>query len=80
MCIASNLVDPSAMTTEWEDIGGMEDIIEDIKETVILPFNCQKLCSGSMLLQPPKGRSTLMFDLLDLFIVQTMRGLVTKYI
>lgn len=55
MCIASNLVDPSAMTTEWEDIGGMEDIIEDIKETVILPFNCQKLCSGSMLLQPPKG-------------------------
>ena len=57
LCIASNLVDPQSMHTTWEDIGGMEETVEEIQEAVILPFTCQKILGGSLLLQPPKGRS-----------------------
>ncbi|XP_074648262.1 outer mitochondrial transmembrane helix translocase-like [Tubulanus polymorphus] len=55
LCIAANLVDPLAMVTSWEDIGGLEETIEDIQETVILPFKRRDLFSGSSLLTAPKG-------------------------
>jgi len=43
------------MVTSWEDIGGLEEIIDEIQESVILPFKRQDLFMGSQLLQPPKG-------------------------
>ena len=55
LCIASNLVDPLSMVTSWEDIGGLEETIREIQETVILPFKRKDLFAGSQLLQPPKG-------------------------
>ncbi|CAH1794054.1 unnamed protein product [Owenia fusiformis] len=55
LCIASNLVDPLSMVTSWDDIGGLDDIIQEIKETVIWPFQRQDLFRSSQLLQPPKG-------------------------
>nr|KAG5702777.1 hypothetical protein BaRGS_003651 [Batillaria attramentaria] len=54
LCIASNLVDPVSMEISWQDIGGLEDVIRDIKETVILPFQKAHLFRHSSLLQPPK--------------------------
>ncbi len=59
MCIASNLVDPLSMLTSWEDIGGLDEVIEEIHETVLLPFTNRKLFSKSSLLQPPKGTRTV---------------------
>lgn len=55
LCIASNLIDPSSMVITWEDIGGLDDVVQEIKETVILPFARRDLFLGSALLQPPKG-------------------------
>jgi len=55
MCIASNLVDPLSMVTSWDDIGGLDSTIQDIKETVILPFSRSELFSNSSLIESPKG-------------------------
>lgn len=56
LCIASNLVDPQSMEISWERIGGLDDVVQDIQETVILPFRRADLFRHSKLLQPPKGR------------------------
>ncbi|KAK3606626.1 hypothetical protein CHS0354_011959 [Potamilus streckersoni] len=55
LCIASNLVDPVAMKTVWDEIGGLEEVVESIKETVIFPFRRADLFSTSSLIQAPKG-------------------------
>ncbi|KAL5017997.1 hypothetical protein ScPMuIL_003719 [Solemya velum] len=55
LCIASNLVDPLSMAVSWENIGGLEDIIQEIQETVIFPFKRRELFLNSNLLQAPKG-------------------------
>ncbi|XP_067673292.1 outer mitochondrial transmembrane helix translocase-like [Haliotis asinina] len=55
LCIASNLVDPLSIDISWEDIGGLDNLVKDIKETVILPFTHSDLFRNSQLLQPPKG-------------------------
>jgi ATP-dependent 26S proteasome regulatory subunit len=61
MCIACNLVHEPDINTSWQDIGGLEDTIRDIQQTVILPFKHHSLFSGSKLLQPPKGSSNTQF-------------------
>ena len=55
LCIAANLVDPLSMTVSWEDIGGLEDVIEQIQDTVIFPFRRRDLFARSQLVQAPKG-------------------------
>lgn len=55
LCIAANLLDPNSLSVEWGSIGGLETIIDDIQETVILPFKHHRLFRNSSLLQPPKG-------------------------
>ncbi|XP_067927866.1 outer mitochondrial transmembrane helix translocase-like [Watersipora subatra] len=55
LCIASNLVDTNTITIEWKDIGGLQHIIEEINEVIILPFTRPDLFRSSALLQPPKG-------------------------
>jgi SpoVK/Ycf46/Vps4 family AAA+-type ATPase len=55
LCIASNLVDPLSMVTDWDDIGGLAETIQEIKETIIMPFQHHSLFVGSGLVQPPKG-------------------------
>lgn len=55
MVIAANLVDPLMMPISWDSIGGLDDIITDIKENVVLPFKNQGLFTQSVLLSPPKG-------------------------
>lgn len=48
------LVFPFQVT--WSDIAGLDDVITDLKDTVILPIKKKYLFENSRLLQPPKGR------------------------
>ncbi|RVE68612.1 hypothetical protein OJAV_G00093400 [Oryzias javanicus] len=53
--IASHLVDPQSIKVSWKDVAGLEDIINELQDTVILPFQKRHLLPGSKLFQPPKG-------------------------
>uniref|UniRef100_A0A8C6LFL5 Outer mitochondrial transmembrane helix translocase n=1 Tax=Nothobranchius furzeri TaxID=105023 RepID=A0A8C6LFL5_NOTFU len=55
MSIAAHLVDPLSMQIAWRDIAGLDDVITELKETVILPVQKRHLFQKSRLLQPPKG-------------------------
>uniref|UniRef100_A0A8C6SHY7 Outer mitochondrial transmembrane helix translocase n=1 Tax=Neogobius melanostomus TaxID=47308 RepID=A0A8C6SHY7_9GOBI len=55
MSIAAHLVDPLSMQITWRDIAGLDEVITELKETVILPVQKRHLFKGSRLLQPPKG-------------------------
>ncbi|MEE6485511.1 hypothetical protein FKM82_014311 [Ascaphus truei] len=55
MSIAAHLVDPLSMLVKWKDIAGLDDVITDLKDTVILPIRKKHLFENSRLLQPPKG-------------------------
>lgn len=43
------------MQITWRDIAGLDEVITELKETVILPVQKRHLFLGSRLLQPPKG-------------------------
>jgi ATP-dependent 26S proteasome regulatory subunit len=66
MMIAGHLVDPAAIPISWEDIAGLEDVIQELRETVILPIQKKELFADSLLTQPPKG--IVVIFLLVLFI------------
>ncbi|TNN09054.1 ATPase family AAA domain-containing protein isoform 3 [Schistosoma japonicum] len=56
VCVAVNLVDPKALNTTWNSIGGLDSIINEIKHCVLEPLQAKRLLSiNSRLLQPPKG-------------------------
>nr|XP_006625621.1 PREDICTED: ATPase family AAA domain-containing protein 1-A-like [Lepisosteus oculatus]XP_015196813.1 PREDICTED: ATPase family AAA domain-containing protein 1-A-like [Lepisosteus oculatus] len=55
MNIASHLVDPRSMKVTWRDIAGLDEVITELQDTVILPFQKRHLFRGSKLFQPPKG-------------------------
>uniref|UniRef100_A0A4W5M1D4 Outer mitochondrial transmembrane helix translocase n=1 Tax=Hucho hucho TaxID=62062 RepID=A0A4W5M1D4_9TELE len=55
MNIASHLVDPRSMRVSWRDIAGLDEVIYELQDTVILPFQKRHLLAGSKLFQPPKG-------------------------
>jgi len=38
LCIASNIILPKSLDISWQDIGGLEHIINDLRETVIYPL------------------------------------------
>ncbi|XP_053323813.1 outer mitochondrial transmembrane helix translocase-like [Spea bombifrons] len=55
MCIASQLVDPLSMEETWNDIAGLDNVIEALITRVILPMRKRHLFPKSRLMQPPKG-------------------------
>ncbi|KAF4074146.1 hypothetical protein AMELA_G00236250 [Ameiurus melas] len=55
MNIAAHLVDPHSMKVTWRDVAGLDDIITELQDSVLLPFQKRHLFRGSKLLQPPKG-------------------------
>nr|CAD7576774.1 unnamed protein product [Timema californicum] len=55
LIIAGHLVDPSDIPVSWSDIAGLDDVIQEIRETVILPIQKRELFADSQLAQPPKG-------------------------
>jgi SpoVK/Ycf46/Vps4 family AAA+-type ATPase len=55
LIIASNIIAPHHIDVSWEDIGGLDDVITDLKETVIYPLKATLNQSRSRLIQAPKG-------------------------
>lgn len=55
LSIAAQLVDPKDINISWNSIAGLEDITQELRETVILPIQKRDLFTGSQLIQPPKG-------------------------
>lgn len=55
LVIASHLVVPEDITVSWADIGGLKSIVQELRETVILPIRHRKLFTSSHLMQAPKG-------------------------
>lgn len=49
-----------ALQVTWSDIAGLDDVITDLKDTVILPIKKKYLFENSRLLQPPKGKKGIM--------------------
>lgn len=56
--IAGHLIEPSDIPVSWADIAGLEDVIQELRETVILPIQKKDLFADSQLTQPPKGIAT----------------------
>lgn len=55
MMVASNLVEPSSIPISWDDIAGLDGVIEELRETVILPIQERELFAKSKLTKAPRG-------------------------
>ncbi|KAK0089773.1 hypothetical protein PV325_005399 [Microctonus aethiopoides] len=55
MMIATHLIDPMDIPVSWEHIAGLDSVIQELKETVILPIRRKELFEDSKLTQAPKG-------------------------
>uniref|UniRef100_A0A0K8R5Z9 Putative 26s proteasome regulatory subunit n=1 Tax=Ixodes ricinus TaxID=34613 RepID=A0A0K8R5Z9_IXORI len=55
LSIAAQLIDPRDINICWDSIAGLEEITQELRETVILPIQKRDLFTGSQLIQPPKG-------------------------
>lgn len=55
LTIASQLVNPEEIDIKWSDIAGLDDLIDELKATVILPMKVPQLSYYSKLHEPPKG-------------------------
>lgn len=55
MMIAAHLVHSEDISVSWNDIAGLETLIRELRETVILPIQRKELFADSQLTQPPKG-------------------------
>lgn len=62
MCVCAHMyicceihIDLNFCQVTWSDIAGLDDVITDLKDTVILPIKKKHLFENSRLLQPPKG-------------------------
>uniref|UniRef100_A0A8D2Q4H4 Outer mitochondrial transmembrane helix translocase n=1 Tax=Varanus komodoensis TaxID=61221 RepID=A0A8D2Q4H4_VARKO len=55
MNIAANLVVPKDIKVTWKDIAGLDELVSELQDTVILPFQQRRLFQHSRLCQPPKG-------------------------
>ncbi|KAG7197812.1 hypothetical protein KM043_001626 [Ampulex compressa] len=53
--LADNMPYPKDIKVSWENIAGLEHIIQELKDTVILPIQRQELLEDSQLMRPPKG-------------------------
>jgi SpoVK/Ycf46/Vps4 family AAA+-type ATPase len=55
MCLLTDLINPADIKITWQDIGGLDDMIDNIRQTVIYPLQHPELFSRSKLLTTPKG-------------------------
>jgi len=55
MCLLADLINPNDIKITWQDIGGLDDIIDNIRQTVIYPLQHPELFNQSKLLTTPKG-------------------------
>ncbi|CAG9832867.1 unnamed protein product [Diabrotica balteata] len=55
MMIAAHLVHPQDIKVTWSSIAGLEGLIQELRETVILPIQRKELFADSQLTTAPKG-------------------------
>lgn len=55
MCLLADLINPTDIKVSWQDIGGLEEIIDDLRQTVIYPLQHPELFNQSRLLTTSKG-------------------------
>ena len=55
LMIASSLIEPTSIQVSWKDIAGLESVVEELRETVILPIKERHLFVNSQLTQAPRG-------------------------
>lgn len=55
LMIASHLVVPSDISVSWEDIAGLDAVIQELRESIVLPIRHKDLFNQSKLWQAPKG-------------------------
>lgn len=55
MVIAAHLVVPDDITVSWKDIAGLDSVICELKESVVLPVRHRGMFKNSTLYQAPKG-------------------------
>lgn len=55
LVIASHLVVPEDINVSWSDIAGLDSVIQELRESVVLPVRHRNLCSSSQLWQAPSG-------------------------
>ncbi|CAG9859112.1 unnamed protein product [Phyllotreta striolata] len=55
MMIAAHLVHPQDIKVSWNSIAGLECLIQELRETVILPIQRKELFADSQLTTAPKG-------------------------
>ncbi|UJR28255.1 hypothetical protein I4U23_009505 [Adineta vaga] len=55
MCLLADLINPEDIKVTWQDIGGLDETIDNIRQTVIYPLQHPELFSHSKLLTTPKG-------------------------
>lgn len=59
--IAAHLVHPCDINISWEDIAGLESLVQELRETVILPIQRKELFANSQLTTAPRGISNSTF-------------------
>lgn len=55
MVIASHLINAADIPVSWSNIGGLDDVIQELQETVVFPIQRKDLFANSQLTQAPKG-------------------------
>lgn len=53
--IASHIVVPSDIPVSWNDVAGLDSVIQELRESVVLPIRHRDLFNQSKLWQAPKG-------------------------
>lgn len=55
LVIASHLVVPADINVSWKDIAGLDEVIQELRENIVLPIRHRHLYSSSKLWNAPTG-------------------------
>ncbi|CAO1338763.1 unnamed protein product [Diamesa serratosioi] len=55
LVIAAHLVVPEDINVSWKDIAGLDGVVQELKESVVLPVKHREMFTSSQLYQAPKG-------------------------
>lgn len=62
LVIATHLVVPEDINVSWSDIAGLDSVIQELRENVVLPIRHRSLYSSSQLWKAPSGMHSSDFD------------------